>query len=46
MQTRVLRLAAEFGTLVTVREVPAGLLFGRSADEDFQQVQEVAAQVQ
>jgi hypothetical protein len=46
MQNRVLRLAAELGTPVTVHKVPAGLLFWRSADEDFQRVQEVAAQVQ
>jgi hypothetical protein len=46
MQNRVLRLAAELDTPVTVHKVPAGLLFWHSADEDFQRVQEVAAQVQ
>jgi hypothetical protein len=46
MQNRVLRLATELGTPVTVRKVPAGLLFWRSADEDVPRVQEVAAQVQ
>jgi hypothetical protein len=46
MQNRVLRLAAELSTPVTVRKVPAGLLFWRSADEDVQRVQEAAAQVQ
>jgi hypothetical protein len=46
MQNRVLRLAAELGTPATVRKVLAALLLWRSADEDFQRVHEVAAQVQ
>ena len=46
MQNRILRLAAELGPPVTIRDVPAGLLFWRLADEDVQRVQEVAARVQ
>jgi hypothetical protein len=46
MKNRILRVAAELNTLITVRRVPGGLLFWRSTDEDLQQAKEVASRLQ
>jgi hypothetical protein len=46
MKNRILRVAAELNTLITVRRVPGGLLFWRSTDEDVQQAKEVASRLQ
>jgi hypothetical protein len=46
MKNRILRVAAELNTPVTVRRVPGGLLFWRSTDEDVQQAKEVGARLQ
>jgi hypothetical protein len=45
MKNRLLRVAAELNTPVTVRRVPGGLLFWRSTDEDLQQAKEVAGRL-
>jgi hypothetical protein len=45
MKNRILRVAAELNTPVTVRRVPGGLLFWRSTDEDLQQAKEVAGRL-
>jgi hypothetical protein len=42
MKNCILRVAAELGIPVTIRRVPGGLLFWRSADEDLQQAKEIA----
>jgi hypothetical protein len=46
MKNRILRVAAEFGTPVTIRRVSGGLLFWRSTDEDIQLAKEVGARLQ
>jgi hypothetical protein len=46
MKNRILRIAAEFKTPVTVRRVPGGLLFWRSTDEDIAQAKEIANRLQ
>jgi hypothetical protein len=46
MKNRILRVAAELGMPVTVRNVPGGLIFWRSTDEDLQQAQEIASRLQ
>jgi hypothetical protein len=46
MKNRLLRVAAELNTPVTVRRVPGGLLFWRSTNEDIQQAKEVGARLQ
>jgi hypothetical protein len=46
MKNRILRVAAELNTLITVRRVPGGLLFWRSTNEDVQQAKEVASRLQ
>jgi hypothetical protein len=46
MKNRILRVAAELNTPVTVRRVPGGLLFWRSSEEDIQQATEVGARLQ
>jgi hypothetical protein len=46
MKNRILSIAAELKTPVTVRRVPGGLLFWRSTDEDVQQAKEVAERLQ
>jgi hypothetical protein len=46
MKNRILRVAAELGVPVTVRNVPGGLIFWRSTDEDLQQAQEIASRLQ
>jgi hypothetical protein len=46
MKNRLLRVAAELNTPVTVRRVPGGLLFWRSTAEDLEQAQEVAQRLQ
>ncbi len=45
MKNRLLRVAAELNTPLTVRRVPGGLLFWRSTDEDVQQAKEVAGRL-
>jgi hypothetical protein len=42
MKNRILRVASELNTPVTVRRVPGGLLFWRSTVEDFTQAREIA----
>ena len=42
MKNRILRVAAELNTPITVRRVPGGLLFWRSTAEDLAQAKEVA----
>jgi hypothetical protein len=46
MKNRVLRVAAELNTPVTVRRVPGGLLFWRSTAEDLEQAKAVAQRLQ
>jgi hypothetical protein len=46
MKNRILRVAAEINTAVTVRRVPGGLLFWRSTAEDLDQAKEVAQRLQ
>ena len=46
MKNRILRIAAELNTPVTVRRVPGGLLFWRSTDEDLKQAQELRQRLQ
>jgi hypothetical protein len=46
MKNRILRVAAEFNTPVTVRRIPGGLLFWRSTAEDLEQAKEVAQRLQ
>jgi hypothetical protein len=46
MKNRLLRVAAELSTPVTVRRVPGGLLFWRSTTEDLAQAKEVAQRLQ
>jgi hypothetical protein len=46
MKNRILRVAAELNTPVTIRRVGGGLLFWRSTDEDRKQAQAVAARLQ
>ena len=46
MKNRILRVAAELKTQVTVHRVPGGLLFWRSTDEDLQQAREIAQRLQ
>jgi hypothetical protein len=45
MKNRILRVAAELAVPVTVRRVPAGVIFWRSSDEDIQQAQEAASRL-
>jgi hypothetical protein len=42
MKNRILRVAAELNTPVTVRRIPGGLLFWRSTAEDLEQAKAVA----
>jgi hypothetical protein len=42
MKNRLLRVAAELNTPVTVRRIPGGLLFWRSTAEDLEQAKAVA----
>jgi hypothetical protein len=46
MKNRLLRVAAELNTPITVRRILGGLLFWRSTDEDLQQAKEVGARLQ
>jgi hypothetical protein len=46
MKNRILRIAAELNTPVTVRRIPGGLLFWRSTAEDLEQAKEVAQRLQ
>jgi hypothetical protein len=46
MKNRLLRVAAELNTPITVRRVPGGLLFWRSTAEDLEQAKEVAQRLQ
>jgi hypothetical protein len=46
MKNRILRVAADLNTPLTVRRVPGGLLFWRSTNEDVQQAKEVASRLQ
>jgi hypothetical protein len=46
MRIRILRVATELNIPITVRKIPGGLLFWRSADEDIQQAKEVGARLQ
>jgi hypothetical protein len=46
MKNRILRVAAELNTPVTVRRVPGGMLFWRSTVEDLAQAKEVAQRLQ
>jgi precorrin-4 methylase len=46
MKNRLLRVAAELNTAITVRRVPGGLLFWRSTAEDRQQATEVSQRLQ
>jgi len=46
MKHCILRVAAELSIPVTVRNVPGGVLFWRSTDEDFQQATEVVQRLQ
>lgn len=46
MKNRLLRVAAELHTPVTVRRVPGGLVFWRSTEEDIQQARETASRLQ
>ena len=46
MKHCILRVAAELSIPVTVRNVPGGVLFCRSTDEDFQQATEVVQRLQ
>jgi hypothetical protein len=46
MKNRILRVAAELNTAVTVRHIPGGLLFWRSTTEDLNQAKEVAQRLQ
>jgi hypothetical protein len=46
MKNRLLRVAAELNTPITVRRVPGGLLFWRSTAEDLAQAKEVAQRFQ
>jgi hypothetical protein len=46
MKNRILRVAVELNTPITVRRVPGGLLFWRSTTEDVQQAKEVANRLQ
>jgi hypothetical protein len=42
MKNRIIRIAAELNTSVTVRRIPGGLLFWRSTAEDLEQAKAVA----
>src|SRR3712207_2168577 len=46
MKNYILRIARSLNVPVTVRKVPGGVLFWRSADEDVQQAQETANRLQ
>ena len=46
MKHRILRVAADLNTPVTVRRVPGGLLFWRSTDEDLTRAEEMAQRLQ
>jgi hypothetical protein len=46
MKNRLLRVAAELNTPVTVRRIPGGLLFWRSTAEDLAQAKAVAQRLQ
>jgi hypothetical protein len=46
MKNRILRVAAELKSPVTIRKVPGGLLFWRSTSEDLKQATEVAQRLQ
>jgi len=46
MKNRLLRVASELNTPVTVRRVPGGLLFWRSTAEDLAQAKAVAQRLQ
>jgi hypothetical protein len=46
MKNRILRVAAELNTPVTVRRIPGGLLFWRSTAEDRQQATEISQRLQ
>jgi hypothetical protein len=45
MKRYLLRIARELDVPVTVRRVPAGVIFWRSSDEDMQQAQETASRL-
>ena len=46
MKNRLLRVAAELNTPITVRRVPGGLLFWRSTAEDLEQAKAIAQRLQ
>jgi hypothetical protein len=46
MKNRILRVAATLNLPVTIRNVPGGLLFWRSTDEDLTQAHEIAQRLQ
>jgi hypothetical protein len=46
MKNRILRVAAELNTPVTIRRVRGGLLFWHSSDEDITQAKAVAQRLQ
>jgi hypothetical protein len=46
MKNRLLRVAAELNTPITVRRIPGGLLFWRSSDEDRHQATEISQRLQ
>jgi hypothetical protein len=46
MKQRILRIAAALDMLLTIRNVPGGLLFWRATDEDRTQANEIAQRLQ
>ncbi len=46
MKSYLLRIARELQIPVTVRRVPAGVIFWRASEEDLQQAQEAASRLQ
>lgn len=46
MKNRILRVAGELKTPLTIRKVPGGLLFWRSTAEDLEQAKAVAQRLQ
>jgi hypothetical protein len=46
MKNYVLRIARDIKVPLTVRRVPAGVIFWRSTDEDIQQAKDVASRLQ
>jgi hypothetical protein len=45
-KNHILRVAVDLGVPVTIRRVRAGLIFGRSTDEDLPQATEVSQRIQ